>query len=218
MPQFLGARLDGKDERSRSFRAPQAAEIHSVHYRHYGPILDQWVGSCTGHSAAQALNCKPYHTSRTPYKTDADAMRLYSRATQLDPWPGWYDIAKNYEDTGSSVLAAAKAAREFGFISEYRWAFGYEEMLAALMLSPVVVGTNWLRGMFEPSPTGFLNASGPVAGGHAYLIVGYSRVFKYFTMLNSWGPSWGRKGKARIKADDMRRLIEDDGEAVTYVK
>jgi hypothetical protein len=211
MAQLLGARLDGKDERSRAFRAPLAAEIHTVQHKHFGPILNQWVGSCTGHSATQNLNCRPLHIARKPYYNDSTAMRIYSRATQIDPWPGSYPP----EDTGSSCLAAAKATKEFGFITAYRWAFGYDQMLAALMLNPVVIGTTWYDNMFEPNTLGFLDVSGRVAGGHAYLVVGYSRVFKYFTILNSWG-NWGRKGKARIKADDMRRLIEDDGEAVVY--
>ena len=57
--------------------------------------------------------------------------------------------------------------------------------------------------MFRPNRLGFLNVSGPVVGGHAYLITGYSGVFHYFTMLNSWGICWGRKGKSRIKAHDF---------------
>lgn len=213
MAQLLGARLNGKDERSRAFRAPLAAEIRTVQHKHYGPILDQWVGSCTGHSATQNLNCKPLHTPRETYYNDAVAMRIYSRATQLDPWSGEYPP----EDTGSSVLAAAKATREFGYITAYRWAFGFQEMLAALMLQPVVVGTVWLENMFHPTRIGFLDVSGRIVGGHAYLVTGYSRVFKYFTILNSWGIGWGNRGRARIKADDMRRLIEDDGEACIYV-
>lgn len=213
MAQLLGARLDGKDEQSRAFRAPLAEEIHTVQHKHYGPVLNQWVGSCTGHSAAQNLNCKPLHTAREVYYNDSDAMSIYSLATTLDPWPGQYPP----EDTGSSCLAAAKATKEFGHISAYRWAFGYNQMLAALMFNPVVIGTNWYDEMFHPTHVGFLNVSGPLAGGHAYLVVGYSKVYKYFTILNSWGIGWGRHGKARIKADDMRRLIEDDGEAVVYL-
>lgn len=213
MATLLGARLDGKDERSRAFRAPLAEEIRTVQHRFYGPILDQWVGSCTGHSATQNLNCKPLHTPREVYYNDSVAMRIYGRATQIDPWQGEYPP----DDTGSSCLAAAKATQEFGYISSYRWCFGYDQLLAGLMLNPVVIGTVWLEQMFHPDSKGFLNVSGSVAGGHAYLVTGYSKVFKYFTILNSWGIGWGRKGRARIKADDMRRLIQDDGEAVVYL-
>jgi hypothetical protein len=209
----LGARLDGKDERSRAFRAPLAAEIHTVRHTHYGPVLRQWVGSCTGHSAAQNLNSKPLHQPRTPYKTDGHAMDIYKLATTLDPWSGQYPP----EDTGSSVLAAAKAAQRLGYIGGYQWAFGYNQLLAALMLQPVVVGTVWYDRMFNLGRYGFLNVSGSVAGGHAYLIIGYAAHDRYFTILNSWGVDWGRKGRARIKAADMRRLIKDDGEAVVYV-
>lgn len=213
MAQLLGARLDGKDERSRAFQAPLADQIRTVQHKHYGPILDQWVGSCTGHSATQNLNCRPLHTPRETYYSDIVAMQIYGRATQIDPWQGEYPPT----DTGSSCLAAAKAAQEFGYISSYRWAFGFDQMLAALMFNPVVVGTNWLNNMFRPGRHGFLDVTGSVVGGHAYLVVGYSKVFKYFTVLNSWGIGWGRKGKARIKADDMRPLIDDDGEAVVYL-
>jgi hypothetical protein len=212
MAQLLGARLDGKDERSRSFVAPLATEIHSVQHPHYGPILNQWVGSCTGHSAAQNLNTRPAHQPRTRYKIESDAMDIYHWATVLDQWPGEYPK----EDTGSSVLAAAKASQKLGFITGYQWAFGFDQMLAALMLKPVVVGTNWRRNMYRPGAGGFLDVSGDVVGGHAYLITGYAASLKYFTMLNSWSVAWGRKGRARIKADDMRQLIEDDGEAVIY--
>jgi hypothetical protein len=38
------------------------------------------------------------------------------------------------------------------------------------MFSLVVVGTSWLDEMFRPNRLGFLNVSGPVVGGHAYLI------------------------------------------------
>jgi Papain family cysteine protease len=210
---LLGARLDGKDERSRQFQAPLAEDIRTVMHQHYGPVLSQWVGSCTGHSATQNLNCRPLHVSRTGYKNDGVAMTIYEHATTIDPWPGNYPPT----DTGSSVLAAAKATQHYGYISSYRWAFGYDQMLAALMQRPVVIGTVWLDNMFHANRVGFLDASGPIVGGHAYLVIGYSRVFKYFTILNSWGIGFGRKGKARIKADDMRRLIEDDGEAVVYL-
>lgn len=213
MAQLLGARLDGKDERSRNFRAPLAEDIRTVMHKHYGPVLNQWVGSCTGHESTQRLNCWPLHTAREQYYNDSVAMRIYSRATQIDPWAGEYPP----DDTGSSVLAAAKAAKEFGYISGYRWCFGYDQMLAGLMQNPVGIGTNWYDNMFHPTRVGFLDVSGSLAGGHAYLVTGYSKVYKYFTILNSWSIAWGNKGRARIKADDMRRLIEDDGEAVVYL-
>ena len=213
MARLLGARLDGKDERSRNFQALQAPIVHTVRHAHYGPILDQWVGSCTGHSAAQNLNCKPLHERREAYATDSTAMDIYHLATTLDPWPGVYPPT----DTGSSVLAAAKATQKIGHISSYRWAFGFDQMLAALMLTPVVVGTNWLQNMFNPDHNGYLNVSGSVAGGHAYLIVGYASKARYFTMLNSWSVGWGKRGYAKIREADMRRLIEDDGEAAVYI-
>lgn len=212
MAYLLGARLDGKDPRSRAFQARLAPDIHSVQHRHGGPVLDQWVGSCTGHAATQALNTKPHHVPRSKYFNDQVAMNIYMLATKLDIWAGSYPP----DDTGSSVLAAAKAAQRLELIKEYHWAFGYDQMLAALMIKPVVVGTIWHHNMFHPGPYGFLDVSGSIVGGHSYLITGYAAHAKFFTILNSWGIGWARKGRARIKADDMRTLIESDGEAATY--
>jgi hypothetical protein len=210
--ELLGARLDNKDERSRGFQAQAAPSIHTIMHRHYPRPLHQWLGSCTGHSAAQALNTVRLHKRRWPYKTDADAMDFYTWATQHDIYPGQMPE----EDTGSSILAAAQAVRSFDQIDRFNWAFGYDHMLGALMLDPVVVGTIWPDNMFEPDSRGFLDVSGRVDSAHAYLILGYSLRGDYFTMLNSWG-RWGRNGRAKIPGPKMRYLLEADGEALTYV-
>ena len=212
---LLGAHLDNKDPQSRKFQAAAAPSIHTVMHRHDRKPLAQWIGSCTGHSAAQALNTRRLHKPRWPYKTDADAMDYYTWATQHDIYRGQMPE----EDTGSSVLAAAQAVRAFGHIERFNWAFGYEHFLASLMLDPVVVGTVWRDNMFDTNSKGFLDVSGPIVGGHAYLILGYSLRFDYFTMLQSWPLPWGFRGtgRARISGPSMRSLIEDDGEATTYV-
>lgn len=210
--QLLGARLDNKDEASRRFLAAAAPTVHTCMHRHDRKPLRQWLGSCTGHSAAQALNTRRLHKPRWPYKTDDDAMDYYTWATQHDIYRGQMPE----EDTGSSVLAAAQAVRSFGQIERFNWSFGYDHMLGTLMLDPVIVGTLWLENMFEPDSKGFLDIAGPVAGGHAYLIIGFNARDDYFTILNTWGQGWGRNGRAKIPGPAMRRLIEDDGEAVTY--
>lgn len=212
---LLGARLDNKDPKSWGFQARAAASIHTVMHRHYPKPLAQWIGSCTGHSAAQALNTKRLHKPRRLYKTDADAMDYYTWATQHDIYPG----AMPDQDTGSSVLAAAQAVRAFGDSSGFNWAFGYDHMLAALMLDPVVVGTVWRDNMWETNSKGFLDVSGPVVGGHAYLILGYNVRHDYLTMLQSWPLPWGfhGTGRARIPGPRMRELLADDGEATTYI-
>lgn len=215
LQDLLGARLDDKDERSRAFRAPMSETIRTVRHRHYGPKLAQWLSSCTGHAPAQALNCKPHHTPRAKYKNDDDAMRFYHFATVFDQFP-WVHPPT---DKGSSVLGAAKGLKHLGEIDAYGWMLGYDEFLAGLMFKPVVVGTIWLPGMFNTNSKGFLDVSGrPGNLGHSYVVVGYNARDDYHTMLQSWPLPWGYRGAgfARISGPGMRRLIEDDGEAVVY--
>jgi hypothetical protein len=167
---------------------------------------------------AQWLNAKPAHLPRTPYLTGTHALRFYSRATQLDPWDGWYNLDTKVEDTGSSGLAACKAAKEQGYITGYRWIFGgVPDLITALQHTPVMAGTVWLGGMFN-AVNGYLNVQGREVGGHEYLITGYNHPSKYFTILNSWGPGWQRKGYARIKATDMAWLLAQQGDLVVPVK
>jgi hypothetical protein len=202
-----------------AFTPPRAVAAKTVRWRRYGPVLDQGsVGACTGFAMAQWLNCKPAHDPRERYMTNNHALAIYMRATDLDPWPGSYPP----NDTGSSGLAACKAAREQGYISGFRWIFnGVDALKEALLFSPVMAGTVWLSSMFRARPVAgqapFLSVSGSEEGGHEYLIVGWNERSGYFTMVNSWGPGWGLGGTARLWADDMAELLRRQGDLVVPV-
>jgi hypothetical protein len=210
----LGRRVE-HDERSRnySYRLPPTVTTQTVRHQHYGPVLDQGdVGACTGYAMAQWLNTHPAHKPRTPYLPGDTALHFYSRATQLDPWDGWYNLATKVEDTGSSGLAACKAAKEQGYITGYQWIFeGTPQLIAALQHTPVMAGTVWLANMSKPQG-GYLNVSGNTVGGHEYVIIGWNQPSKYFTMLNSWSDGWGRNGYARIHEQDMAHLLAQQGD------
>jgi hypothetical protein len=220
-PQYgLGRRVE-HDPRSRAFAfvPPRAVAAKTVRWRRYGPVLDQGsVGACTGFAMAQWLNCKPAHDPREEYTNHTHALDLYARATRLDPWPGEWPPT----DTGSSGLAACKAAKDVGYISAYRWIFnGVDALKEALLFSPVMAGTVWLSKMFNARPVSgqapFLQVSGSEEGGHEYVIVGWNERSGYFTMLNSWSGTWGLGGTARIWEDDMRQLLADQGDLVVPV-
>lgn len=131
----------------------------------------------------------------------------YQRAQTMDEWPG-----EDYD--GTSVRAGAKVLQDTGFISEYRWAWdGMEAIRAVLDIGPVVVGTNWYEGMFEPNDRGLVVPSGSIAGGHAYLIDGANLNRGLVRLKNSWSKSWGRGGRAVMTITDFSRLISEDGEA-----
>lgn len=113
-PPFKLGRLVRHDPRSRAYPAAAAPVLRSVTWRRYGATLDQGdTSSCTGHAMAHAVNTRPTHKTGTRLLTHQDALRLYSAATHLDPWPDTYPP----DDTGSSGLAVAKAARDAGHIS-----------------------------------------------------------------------------------------------------
>lgn len=136
----------------------------------------------------------------------ADPSRVYYDAQRIDEWPG-----EAYD--GTSVRAGAKVLQGLGFIREYRWGWTLEDLLGAvLQLGPVVVGTWWYAGMFNPDAEGRIRISGPAVGGHAYLINGVSVARGLFRLKNSWGRRWGNQGRAWISFADMERLIHEQGE------
>lgn len=203
------------DPQSRDYPARRlAGPAKSVLWPHLAPVLDQGnLGSCTGNALAQLLNTAKFKNVRTRYLTEDVALRLYSKATALDDEPGAYPP----DDTGSSGLAVAKAGVSFGYLSGYRHAFGMAHFLDAIQQQPVIVGTTWYDGMFEPDARGYIKPSGDVAGGHEYLVLGANVRWRYVTILNSWSASWGRKGRALIHFDDFASLLADQGDVTVPI-
>jgi hypothetical protein len=210
-PYALG-RHAHHDERSKSFRVRLAPKPKFVSWRLYGSVVDQGpVGSCTGHALANVLNHKPFHKLGRHYNHD-QAFDWYKRATVLDNVPGEWPT-----DTGSTGIAVCKAGIESGDLISYQWAFGFDELLRRLPISPVMVGTEWLDGMFHPDRNAVLSVSGPVAGGHEYVIAGFNPSNNLLRLVNSWGTGWGRNGHAYVDADAYRTLIDDGGDCTVPV-
>src|SRR5665213_2084144 len=114
---FRGRRLGRhveRDARSRNSPAASAPISDVKHLRHGKPFDQGDLGSCTGNAMAGAMMTAPYyHASRT--MVEANAVLLYEQATHLDRVPGSYPP----DDTGSTGLAVAKAAKRDGYISAY---------------------------------------------------------------------------------------------------
>jgi hypothetical protein len=201
------------DPRSRNYPAAMASSLKSVAHRHYGPILDQGqLGSCTGNALTQALMCAPLHKPGR-ILTEADAVALYSRATELDPIPGHYPPT----DTGSDGLDVCKAAVEKGYLSAYHHAFGLDQALAALVLSPVIIGIDWLTGCDQPDSNGLIRYAGTVRGGHEVCLNAINVEHKLVRALNSWGDGWGHRGAFYMTFDDLGRALARQGDVTVPV-
>lgn len=208
------------DKKSRKY--PIRAVIEGDEPRSYtwpcSKHLDQGSeGACVGFSLAHELIAKPVVVKGI---TSTFAIeKIYWEAQRNDPWAGGsYPGAKpRYE--GTSVLAGVKAVQALGYISEYRWAFGLEDLILAVgRCGPAVLGVNWYEGMFEPHSCGYLHVTGEIAGGHAILCKGVNIKAKYFVLHNSWGTSWGNNGDAKISFEEMEYLLNEDGEACIPLK
>lgn len=153
---------------------------------------------CVGYAWAHWLMCDPIRQWLNP-------AGIYRAAQYVDEWEG-----VDYD--GTSVRAGAKVLRNFELISEFKTTQDVE-VLASVVLEdgPVCVGTNWYRRMNDPG-NGLITPKGRMEGGHAYLVIGCDTPRAELTVLNSWGPSWGNNGRARIAMSDMQRLLNEDGE------
>lgn len=198
MPYALG-RIVHHDPRSKMFLyEPVDKPVRNVVWQRFSPIIDQGdLGCCTGAAMAGWLGCAP-HRANTEQANGFDleyAHKLYSLATHLDPFPGYWPPT----DTGSSGLAVAKAAKQFEDISSYRWATSAYGLVKALQSGPVIIGIPWYEGMFTPDRDGRIWPAGAVVGGHEVLIRGLSG--RDLLLSNSWGDSWGMGGEAFLPLD-----------------
>lgn len=215
------------DPRSLDYRAvPRRAErpLVSVRHRRWGRRLDQGaipqpdgstigLGACTFYSLCHALKCAPLWrgSSHRPALDHATAVRGYSRATELDPFPGTYKPT----DTGSSGLAACQAGMEMGLLARYDWAFGGNEARQALLDQPVMFGTWWTREMFHVERDGRARPSGGDAGGHEYAAIGLDVERQRIWFWNTWG-DWGLDGSGLfyLTFEDADALLDRQGDVV----
>jgi len=195
---------------------PDTARAMMINQRFWypGAALDQGAEpACVGYSTWKWLYGGPVKNramSFTPY-------RLYKEAQKWDEWP-------NEDYDGTSVRGVFKFLQHEGFVSEYQWAFNLDTVIAyVLTVSPIVMGTNWYTDMMDPDSNMYVKPTGVVEGGHAYLFCGINKLRKNpdgsvgaFRILNSWGQSWGAKGRAWITFKDVQYLLSQaDSEACT---
>jgi hypothetical protein len=180
---------------------------------------DRSIGCCTNCASFGLLNTEPYARAGRVYTMD-DVLRGYARTTAIDEravpgvWPP--------TDTGSTGQHAMKVLRELRLIQAYRWAFRLRTVLGYLAHGPVAAGTGWYDSMFTPVtrdglPMLEITPNAELAGGHEWIIDGNDPANKRVRMANSWGPRWGRLGRAWVSYGTLERLLSERGDVVVPV-
>jgi hypothetical protein len=111
-------------------------------------------------------------------------------------------------DGGATSLAMAKELVALGWCGEYRWGKSLAELVAALVVEPVILGVDWLTNMFSPDSSGRIRARGQMEGGHEIVADGINLAARTVRLHNTWSRSWGRGGFCTISFDDLQMLIE----------
>lgn len=208
------------DSRSLKYQVEpkELSGLKSVRHNRRVPIFDQGnLGSCTGNAAVGCLGTEPYFDEiPSQYKNilnEATAVNVYSQATIIDPHPGQYPPT----DTGSDGLSVAQVLKNIGLISGYLHATSLEAVLTALENNPVIVGTEWLQGMFNPDEDGRIQLNGDVAGGHEYVLDELDVENQRVWMDNSWGNGWGQQGRGYYTWEDFATLLKNGGDCTSFV-
>ena len=213
----LGCWLQGgKDPRNRNYPYRATPVRKSITHAAGAPISDQVGNSCVGYTCLDTVNYAKFSPNRkqinhnTKFLPNSAGLTFYSIATRLDTFPDTYPPT----DSGSTVLAGAKALQQFGLIPSYRWAFSFDDFLAAIEQQPVMVGTLWTDGMMDPDKTGLIRPTGNLAGGHAYSVRGVNFSRELLRIRNHWTSGWGIKGEAFVSFTDMAWLLSQQGEVM----
>jgi hypothetical protein len=200
------------DPRSRRFAvdaAPVSSLVSVRHRRMVKPFDQGDLGSCTGNACAGVLSTQPFTHRFSEYT----AVKIYSAATALDPYPGTYPP----EDTGSDGLSVAQVAKKRGWCSSYNHAFSLEAALTALQTSAVLVGITWLSGCDRPNSSGVVQYNGTVRGGHEIEMDEIDVDQRLVGFTNSWGSHWGVGGRFYMSWADLSTALSDDGDVTQLV-
>lgn len=209
-PRF--GRLAAEDSRDKLYPLRAILPLRIVRPpQHYWSL--RWVGdqtqypekypeflasSCVGHGWYAWLRASPI-CNRLP-----DALMIYAGAKINDEWPGT-------AYAGSSVRGGVEFLRSLPTcqpVVEYRWAAKMVDILDTLAVrGPVVCGTDWTEDMLETDSHGFVHPTGEVVGGHCWTILGYDEGRRAVRAINSWGKTWGQRGRFWLSYDELDDLI-----------
>jgi len=211
---------DSRDARYPMRLALQPAPVPAYRYYATGvhlPLDQGHTGTCVAHAWTGFL-----YASLMMDKTAPSPFDTYRGIVAVDEFTdNDVEVTAADEDLqyGTSVRAGAQYLRTGGHLKSFVWSNSADEMALWLLTGKgtIVLGTTWYWDMSDLQE-GYAIPGGGVAGGHAYLCIGYNKKAQAFRCLNSWGPEFGEKGRFWIHHQDMEDLIQDDGEACAAVE
>lgn len=169
------------------------------------------LGSCTGNAPAQCLSTWPFELKLT----EADAVRIYAKATTIDQFRGTYPPT----DTGSDGASAAKAARLLGYTTvDFEPVYTLEDLQRHLQRSTCIIGVDWYEGFSDPTSCGEMRLTGKVIGGHEVQVAFWDAELRRVGIRNSWQGFGNRRvgtddvGYAYWSAGTAQKLINAGGE------
>lgn len=122
------------------------------------------------------------------------------------------------QENGTTIRSAAKVLKNCGIIDGYAFARNMTQIKWWLLnKGPVILGTLWTEDMMYPDKDFTLNTGGEFLGGHGF-IGNEWREDNHIGIKNSWGPGWGKNGKAYISALAFQELFLYGGEALAAVE
>lgn len=210
----------GKQIHRRARASYSVLSLPSVIWPSLTYALDQGdLGSCTGNAAVQIRVSRPWAWvgSLDPLELEKLAVSVYSDATRIDPFDGYYPP----DDTGSDGNSVMSVMRKRGLITSWDSVITFEGLQRALQNGPCAMGSNWYSSMFTPDRCGQLELSGVVEGGHETGAVAIDYSTKRVLFRNSWSNDWGAKirstgfgGYFWLKFGDVQRLINEGADFV----
>ncbi|MBB3343065.1 C1 family peptidase [Luteimonas sp. RC10] len=191
------------------------------------PVLDQRSdGACTAYGLATVAHTLLRRRRPEPVTRRVSTRMLYDMARRYDEWEGedytgsscrgamkgWHRHGVCAEECWPArpgplhevyTEERARAAQEHPLGAYYR--VNHKDLVAmhaafaeaGVLYASAAVHDGWLA----PPATGVIAwAEQPVAGWHAFAIVGYDR--DGFWLQNSWGTRWGRRGYGWVSYDE----------------
>jgi hypothetical protein len=186
------------------------------HPIHIEPLDQGNLGSCTFNATVHCVSAEPFWSTVNNQTLDEPlAVKGYSRATQLDNVPGVYPT----NDTGSTGLAAAKAALELGLIAGYEHVFhGVAEVVGVLQERPCITGISWKDTFDDPDAEGIvrITSRSRTRGGHEIMVDEVDLQRGLIGFQNSWGPGWGLGGRFYLSGEDYQTLLDERGDVTVF--